>query len=43
MLAPSMAVAAFRDGQWRAYEIRRTGAIELHPAAHDGSAVPCDR
>jgi branched-chain amino acid aminotransferase len=29
-----MAVATFRGGQWQPYEMRPTGVIELHPAAH---------
>lgn len=34
VLAGSMAVAAWRDGRWSAHELRRTGPIELSPAAH---------
>ncbi len=34
ILAPTMAVARFADGRWQAHELRPTGAIELHPAAH---------
>lgn len=34
VLADCMAVANFRDGAWGAHELRATGAIELHPAAH---------
>jgi branched-chain amino acid aminotransferase len=34
VLADQMAVANFRDGHWSAHEIRPTGPIEMHPAAH---------
>lgn len=34
ILAPTMAVARFVDGKWQAHELRPTGTIELHPAAH---------
>jgi len=34
VLADQMAVANFRDGRWSAHEIRPTGPIEIHPAAH---------
>jgi len=34
VLAGTMAVATFRDGQWSDHEFRRTGSIELSPAAH---------
>ncbi len=34
VLADQMAVATFRDGRWSAEEFRRTGPIEIHPAAH---------
>lgn len=34
ILAPTMAVARFVDGQWRNHELRPTGTIEMHPAAH---------
>ena len=34
VLAPTMAVARFQNGQWQPAEMRPTGAIELHPAAH---------
>jgi branched-chain amino acid aminotransferase len=34
VLADQMAVATFRDGRWGAHEMRPTGPIEIHPAAH---------
>ena len=34
VLTDQMAVATFRDGRWSAEEFRRTGPIEIHPAAH---------
>ena len=34
VLSPSMAVATFRGGAWGRHELRPTGPIELHPAAH---------
>ncbi len=34
VLAPTMAVARFQNGQWQPFEMRPTGTIELHPAAH---------
>ncbi len=34
VLAGTMAVATCKDGQWSAHEFRRTGSIELSPAAH---------
>ena len=34
VLAPVMAVANWRDGKWSAHELRKTGPIELSPAAH---------
>jgi len=34
ILAPTMAVARFRDGKWSSHEARPVGPIELHPAAH---------
>lgn len=34
VLTDRMAVANFRDGKWSAHEIRATGPIEIHPAAH---------
>jgi branched-chain amino acid aminotransferase len=34
VLADQMAIANFRDGKWSAHEVRRTGPIEIHPAAH---------
>jgi branched-chain amino acid aminotransferase len=34
LLAPTMAVAEFAEGKWQEHELRPTGMIELHPAAH---------
>ena len=34
VLADHMAVASFRDGRWSGHELKRTGPIEIHPAAH---------
>jgi len=34
VLAPTMAVARFRDGKWSAPEYRPVGPLEIHPAAH---------
>jgi branched-chain amino acid aminotransferase len=34
VLAPTMAVATWRGGKWSAHELRKTGPIELSPAAH---------
>jgi len=34
VLADQMAIATFRDGRWSGHEIRPTGPIEIHPAAH---------
>jgi branched-chain amino acid aminotransferase len=34
VLADQMAIATFRDGRWSAHEVRPTGPIEIHPAAH---------
>jgi branched-chain amino acid aminotransferase len=34
VLADSMTLARFRNGQWQSYETRPTGPLELHPAAH---------
>ncbi|HVW71118.1 MAG TPA: branched-chain amino acid aminotransferase [Steroidobacteraceae bacterium] len=34
VLAPTMAVATFRKGEWTPFETRPVGPIELHPAAH---------
>ena len=34
VLAPTMAVCRFRDGKWGSPEVRPTGPVELHPAAH---------
>jgi len=34
VLAPTMAVATFRNGEWGRQQLRPVGPIELHPAAH---------
>jgi branched-chain amino acid aminotransferase len=34
VLAPVMAIANWCDGKWSAHELRKTGPIELSPAAH---------
>jgi branched-chain amino acid aminotransferase len=34
VLADHMSMATFRDGQWGRAELRPTGPIEIHPAAH---------
>jgi branched-chain amino acid aminotransferase len=34
VLTDTMAVATFRNGQWSDHEIRKTGPIEISPAAH---------
>src|ERR1700744_1291834 len=34
VLAPTMAVATFRNGAWTPFQTRPVGPIELHPAAH---------
>ena len=34
VLADQMAIASFRDGRWGPHEFRKTGPIEIHPAAH---------
>jgi branched-chain amino acid aminotransferase len=34
VLADQMSIAYYRDGQWGPAEIRATGTIEMHPAAH---------
>ena len=34
VLAPTMAVATYRNGEWSRQQLRPVGAIELHPAAH---------
>jgi branched-chain amino acid aminotransferase len=34
LLADQMGIATYRDGRWSAHEIRPTGPIEIHPAAH---------
>jgi branched-chain amino acid aminotransferase len=34
VLAPTMAVASFQNGEWGPFQIRPVAPIELHPAAH---------
>ena len=34
VLADQMAVATYRNGRWATHEVRATGPIEIHPAAH---------
>jgi branched-chain amino acid aminotransferase len=34
VLADHMAVAMYRNGRWGRHELRATGPIEIHPAAH---------
>jgi len=34
VLADQMAIATFRNGRWSEHELRRTGPVEIHPAAH---------
>jgi branched-chain amino acid aminotransferase len=34
VLTDTMAVATYKDGKWSPYEVRRTGPIEMSPAAH---------
>ena len=34
VLADQMTIATFRDGRWSDYEVRPTGPVEIHPAAH---------
>lgn len=34
VLADQMAIATFRDGRWSGYEVKPTGPIQIHPAAH---------
>lgn len=34
VLAPWMVVAKYSNGQWHPHEVRATGPIEIHPAAH---------
>jgi branched-chain amino acid aminotransferase len=34
VLADQMAIATFRNGRWSDHEVRPTGPIEIHPAAH---------
>ena len=34
VLAPTMTLARFQNGQWGRFEVKPCGPIELHPAAH---------
>ncbi len=34
VLTDQMAIATFREGRWSSHELRPTGSIEIHPAAH---------
>jgi len=34
VLADQMTIATFRDGRWSDYQVKATGPIEIHPAAH---------
>ena len=34
VLTDKMSIAYFRDGRWGNAEIKPTGPIEMHPAAH---------
>ncbi len=34
LLADRMAIATFRNGRWGEHELRPTGPVEIHPAAH---------
>lgn len=34
ILSDTMAIATYRDGAWSAMELRKTGPLEIHPAAH---------
>jgi branched-chain amino acid aminotransferase len=34
VLADQMTIATFRDGRWSDYEVRPTGPVQIHPAAH---------
>jgi branched-chain amino acid aminotransferase len=34
VLAPTMAVATYRNGEWSRPQLRPVGTIEMHPAAH---------
>jgi branched-chain amino acid aminotransferase len=34
ILTDTMAIAWYRDGAWSPMELRRTGTLEIHPAAH---------
>src|SRR5215475_2137328 len=34
VLATTMVVAKYRDGQWSSAEVRPVGQLEIHPAAH---------
>lgn len=34
LLTDTMAVATYSNGQWSDHEVRKTGPIEISPAAH---------
>ncbi len=34
ILSDTMAIATYRDGAWSPMELRKTGPLEIHPAAH---------
>ncbi len=34
ILSDTMAIATYRNGAWSAMELRKTGPLEIHPAAH---------
>jgi branched-chain amino acid aminotransferase len=34
VLTDQMSIAYYKDGRWGPAEIRKTGSIEIHPAAH---------
>ena len=34
ILSDTMAIATYRNGAWSAMELRKTGPLEMHPAAH---------
>jgi len=34
ILSDTMAIAHYRNGEWSAMELRKTGTLEIHPAAH---------
>jgi branched-chain amino acid aminotransferase len=34
VIAPTMAIATWRDGKWSSHELKKTGPIEMSPAAH---------